>query len=423
MRGGTPPRPREPSAQDADPADVVAVLDAATPSNVDTVGSLLAAAAEAHLRLPRGLQHARGARGPAARPTRHRHLAPRRTGRCSPRRPAGARGRPASQSGQAASCRAALSRAAADLPPACAGCSCSARRCRPSRPAARLQEALGRLQPRESSLPPRSTSWSPLPPSRSRSRDVLPFVTMQHGAVNILYAPFRADQYWVWSDDDAEALRALQPERAASVRVVRRETDREPAPLPSRAGVRRQLDLPAGGSIVLMYSQTHGAEFSGATHFSIAAQLAEALPKADPICTFSSSATRASNAAPTSRYSVASARIASSSRRKEQAPATCARAADVACAISSTALRDAAAAGMPGHRGALAPNRWSGNPVAASRVGASGTRRRPFTRHCREKSHYGMKASGASLGPSLQTKARQHSQEHCRVLRAGGANA
>ncbi len=108
-------------------------------------------------------------------------------------------------------------------------------------------------------------------------RQGTPFVTMQHGAVNILYAPFRADQYWAWSDEDAEALRCLQPERAASVRSIRRETAREPVPLPSRADARRELDLPAAGRCVLMYSQTHGAEFSGATHFSIAAQLAEVL--------------------------------------------------------------------------------------------------------------------------------------------------
>ena len=210
----------------------------------------------------------------------------------------------------------------------------------------------------------------------------IPFVTMQHGAVNILYAPFRADQYWVWSDDDAEALRALQPERAASVRVVRRETDGEPAPLPARDDARRLLKLPAAGRIVLMYSQTHGAEFSGATHFAIAAQLAEVLRQAPDTSLL------IKRHPSESRSAYESLQRCFGAERVMVAPpglsaSVCARAADVACAISSTALREATAAGCPAIE-VLSPESLVRHPVAATRVEPQHWRRRCSWR-CRRR--------------------------------------
>ena len=100
----------------------------------------------------------------------------------------------------------------------------------------------------------------------------VPFVTLQHGAVNAAAAPFLADEYWVWTSRALNALRSLQP--TGAVTVVGHPGDAETT-AHDRDAIRSRLGISDSRTPVLVFfSQTHGLELSGATHFEVAAQLA-----------------------------------------------------------------------------------------------------------------------------------------------------
>lgn len=198
----------------------------------------------------------------------------------------------------------------------------------------------------------------------------IPYVTLQHGAVNVLYAPFRAHQYWVWDADDAAALRDLQPERASDVHVVRRISDEPAEDTPSREQARDVLDLPVTKRVVLIYSQTHGLEFSGATHFAVAAQLAEVLRRAEDVVLVIKrhpSERRSAYESLRGAFGVERVRVLP----EGVSAALCARGADVACALSSTALRDTAQTGCPAIE-VLSAESLVCHPVASVRTDVTG---------------------------------------------------
>ena len=159
---------------------------------------------------------------------------------------------------------------------------------------------------------------------------------------------------------------------------------------------------------MLVYSQTHGAEFSGATHFSIAAQLAAVLQaRSDAYLLVKRHPSEERSAYESLRRRFGADRVLVAP--PGASAASCARAADVACAISSTALRDAAAAGCPAIE-VLSPESLVRHPVAASRV------------EPQELAAALLDALQGNLSrmkyrpghrPSPQSMAHRHSQKHC----------
>lgn len=100
----------------------------------------------------------------------------------------------------------------------------------------------------------------------------VPFATLQHGAVNILYSPFLADAYWVWTMRAYRALRAMQSGGTISIighpsRRTVTANDRKKCRIRLGVGDERT-------PILVFFSQSHGLEFSADTHSAVVAELA-----------------------------------------------------------------------------------------------------------------------------------------------------
>lgn len=174
----------------------------------------------------------------------------------------------------------------------------------------------------------------------SMQRRAVPFVTLQHGAINAVYAPFFANEYWVWNTRSAEALRCLQP--TGTIRVVGDPRSHRASAV-DRSAARALLGLGDPDTpVVVFFSQTHGFEYSVSTHFAVAAQIARLrylVPRSMVII----------KRHPSERRSMLES-LCDRDARVFVAPtdlsaAEVAAAADVAIALGSTALIDAAAVG------------------------------------------------------------------------------
>jgi GT2 family glycosyltransferase len=163
--------------------------------------------------------------------------------------------------------------------------------------------------------------------------------TLQHGAVNFMYAPFSADEYLAWSAEAGNALVRLQPQ-SAGVRVVGSPLQSAQRPSASEVGTTRGACGLADwdGPVVCVFSQTHGPEFSAVTHFAFAAQLRlllDAVPTVRILLKRHPSESR-------SEYET----LGAASERVSVVPdgvtaAGAASVSDVAVALGSTALIDA----------------------------------------------------------------------------------
>ncbi|NTU70235.1 MAG: glycosyltransferase family 2 protein [Coriobacteriia bacterium] len=109
----------------------------------------------------------------------------------------------------------------------------------------------------------------------------IPWVTLQHGTVNELYAPFFADRYIAWSSAAQAALTALEPTARSSVTISRLPVGMEIEPSSTGA-----VDVEVAswtGPVLLAFTQSHGPEFSSATHFDLAGQLVRLLDACDDL--------------------------------------------------------------------------------------------------------------------------------------------
>ena len=177
----------------------------------------------------------------------------------------------------------------------------------------------------------------------------VPFVTLQHGAVNLVFTPFFADRYVVWSRGARDALVALDPK---SERLISIATDGTPLEYQgihdtlAAAELRRSLGVSSSTPLLGVYSQTHGAEFSAATHFTLAAQLDHLLAAHPDLMV-------AIKRHPSERRSIYESLLAGPhGARVTVTPGgvdarAFATACNAVCALQSTALRDAMAAGCP----------------------------------------------------------------------------
>ena len=177
----------------------------------------------------------------------------------------------------------------------------------------------------------------------------VPFVTLQHGVINMLFAPYFANRYLVSSALSREALLTLGEPVDCRIDVVDEsmgQSDLRPLGDGERLALRRSIGASPTTQLIGVYSQTHGAEFSAATHFTFAAQL-EHLLSALPDTVV------AIKRHPSERHSeyetLLDGRYAS---RVVLAPTSMsarafAQACDVVCALASTGLRDAMLAGCP----------------------------------------------------------------------------
>jgi GT2 family glycosyltransferase len=179
----------------------------------------------------------------------------------------------------------------------------------------------------------------------------VPFVTLQHGAVNLVFAPFVARRYFVWSPAAADALGDLDPSTASRIALVQAPDASRGGPVAtaqaeSSAEPGASAWTPPAPHLVGVFSQTHGAEFTAATHFAVAAQLDHLLGALPDVAV-------AIKRHPSERVSVYESLLSGPhAERVGVAPegmeaAAFAAACDVVCALSSTALRDAMAAGRP----------------------------------------------------------------------------
>jgi len=196
----------------------------------------------------------------------------------------------------------------------------------------------------------------------SMQRMGVPFVTIQHGAINVVAAPFLADEYWVWTSRALDSLRTLQSTGAAMVvghpgYTVKATHDRNE--LRSQMGIND-----SSTPILVFFSQTHGHEFSGATHFAVAAQLA-AIRRSLPQCLV------VIKRHPSERQSMLETLCRADERiivAPEGVSATeLAGAADVSVALGSTALGDAIRVGCCAVE-ALCDESAVVEPMAAERV-------------------------------------------------------
>lgn len=99
------------------------------------------------------------------------------------------------------------------------------------------------------------------------------WVTVQHGAVNLTYAPWWADEYWVW-DEEAGAALACIGDHVDRIRVmgpVRRQRERDTGESGSR--MRSRLGIPEGVPVLVFFSQGHGPEHPALAHEALARQL------------------------------------------------------------------------------------------------------------------------------------------------------
>lgn len=192
------------------------------------------------------------------------------------------------------------------------------------------------------------------------------FVTLQHGAINAVYAPFYADEYWVWNSRSREALRNLQP--SGSIMVVGNPREHVVC-TGDRSSIRARFGVDdAFTPVVVFFSQTHGFEYSAATHFAVAAQIArlrQLVPESVVII----------KRHPSERCSMLET-LCNRDERVRVAPVglsstDVAIAADVAIALNSTALVDAATVGCCAVE-LICPESIVVEPVAAERVSING---------------------------------------------------
>ncbi len=98
----------------------------------------------------------------------------------------------------------------------------------------------------------------------------VPWITVQHGAVNVTYGPSVADEYWVWSERAAVALQPLLHHPVPKIRIVgplRLSQTPSPPPADGRGradGANRNL---------VVFTQGHGLEHARSIQVALAQQL------------------------------------------------------------------------------------------------------------------------------------------------------
>jgi hypothetical protein len=106
----------------------------------------------------------------------------------------------------------------------------------------------------------------------------VPWVTVQHGVVNRTYAPSIADEYWVWTDEAASAMKTLLARGSQRVSVVgplRFASQGQGSPgrtaLSCSSGPRERT--------IVLFSQTHGLEYDKHVHEVLAVQVRRVLDR------------------------------------------------------------------------------------------------------------------------------------------------
>ncbi|MHB8924743.1 MAG: glycosyltransferase [Coriobacteriia bacterium] len=168
----------------------------------------------------------------------------------------------------------------------------------------------------------------------------VPFVTVQHGNVNVMYAPFYAERYWLNGEKSLAAMTELYPDGIDRMRSVSLQIPRcVPAPV---VECRSALGLSDEARVVALYSQSHGAEFTAATHFALAGQLLELIGRVPGVVVVI-------KRHPSERVCAYEPLVTQNARvrfcPREWTAAGLASISDVAVALTSTALVDAMNAG------------------------------------------------------------------------------
>jgi hypothetical protein len=173
----------------------------------------------------------------------------------------------------------------------------------------------------------------------------------------------------VWSDEASLALGRLQPNQTESISVVGAPPRKAATPSPTDIKrVREECGIAEWtGPVICVFSQTHGSEFAAATHYDLAGQLHRTLERAP-------SAFLLIKRHPSERASVYES-LVDGHPRCAVAPVNLsssqvASVSDVAVALGSTALIDAARVGCIAVEVSSSESLME-QPVSSTRVRAS----------------------------------------------------